>query len=292
MAFLQAFIDDSASETGNHRLVMAGYLNTTSKWALFADAWDEELRAAPAVEYLKMSEANSLRGQFRGWNDDTRDEKLRGFVRVARHFRPISFEVSISRHSYYELVRPASPRGISPHFVCTFGVVTAVTRYLTSIGAKTPVDFIFDEQLGVSADIALFFDYMKMSLPRSARTLINGNPIFRDDKKMLPLQAADMLAWHLRREQELGDAGRLPMAEKLRGNSHLVMEISDESLQDWAREFSTVPGVNLVQSKTQWQAVRRNISDLNAGGFVPPYGNRVRNLIYGARDALIGLFRR
>jgi len=47
---------------------MAGYLNRANEWRLFDDAWAEELSAKPSIEYLKMVEANGLRGQFGGWS--------------------------------------------------------------------------------------------------------------------------------------------------------------------------------------------------------------------------------
>ena len=109
MAFLRAFTDDSASDVGDRRLFMAGYMNRTELWARFAEAWAEELRGAPSIEYLKMAEAQNLRDQFdwrKGWTEEKRDEKLRGLARVIRHFNPISFQMSIDRR--VALVRPKS----------------------------------------------------------------------------------------------------------------------------------------------------------------------------------------
>ncbi len=176
LVFLQAFADDSASEVGDKRLVIAGYLNRADKWALFSEAWDEELRAAPAIEYLKMSEANNLGGQFRHWTKEARDEKLRGLARVIRHFEPWSFETSVSRDQYYRLVTPVAPRGSNPHFVCDFSFVAGVVRYAKSQRIKTPIKFIFDEQEGVSDDIKMHFDQMIRALPWSTRKLIGGTP--------------------------------------------------------------------------------------------------------------------
>lgn len=84
---LQAFVDDSASDADEQRLFMAGYLNYSEKWALFSEAWREELKVAPSIDYLKMSEANALADQFNGWDAKVRDEKLRSLVRVINHFK-------------------------------------------------------------------------------------------------------------------------------------------------------------------------------------------------------------
>jgi hypothetical protein len=116
LAFLRAFTDDSGSEVGDRRLFMAGYLNRAELWALFADAWDEELKASPSIDYLKMAEAQNLRDQFdwrNGWTEEKRDEKLRALARVIRHFNPMSFQVSIDRRHFYQVLEPVSPRGLA-----------------------------------------------------------------------------------------------------------------------------------------------------------------------------------
>ena len=209
MAFLQAFIDDSASEVGDQRLFMAGYLNRAEKWALFSDAWDDELRSAPSIDYLKMAEANGLRDQFAGWEPEERDEKLNGLVRVVRHFKPLSFEVSVPRKQFNSLVKSVAPRGLgNPHFVCAFGIVSILSRFAAGAHADMPIRFIFDRQNEISGDVHTFFHQMISKLPRQAQELISGIPNFEDDKEIKPLQAADMLAWHVRREHEQSPLSR------------------------------------------------------------------------------------
>jgi Protein of unknown function (DUF3800) len=295
LAFLQAFIDDSASEVADQRLVMAGYVNGAEIWASFADAWAKELKAPPSIKYLKMVEANNLRDQFKGWPAEDRDEKLRRLAQTIRHFGPIlSFDFSISRRTYYQEVRPVAPRGIgNPYFPCAFSVVSGVSRFFHDREIRAPIDFIFDEQLGVSDDIDFFFEYMRAHLPKGARNLINGRPIFRDDQLFLPLQAADMLAWHIRREHEIGDLGTLPMANTLRNSDgHLCCHIEDDVVRTWSDEMDReMAGVPPLQSKSQWRNVKRGMARSLALGFVPPYGSRWKNALYSARKRLARLFR-
>ena len=290
MAFLQAYTDDSASDVEDRRLFMAGYLNSAENWARFEASWAEELAASPSIQYLHMVEANNLRGQFRGWSQDQRNEKLQGLARVIRYFQPVSFEFSASRADYDGLVKPSSPQGIGAlHFPCAFGVISTITRYLDREGVRTPVDFIFDRQDGVISDLLLFFDYMKRNLPRGARKLINGSPIFRDDDKLVyPLQAADMLAWHLRREHEGGRGrGSLPQADLLRNpRAHLVSGFDAAVMKRWAKAFDAMPGIPQMQSKGQWQKMRREIVRLNSIGYIPPYGTHWKNFVHWVQESL------
>lgn len=298
LAFLHAYTDDSASEKGDRRLFMAGYLNRAENWALFSDAWDEQLRAAPSIDYLKMVEATNLRDQFarkKGWTEQARDEKLRGLARVIRHFRPVSFEFSINREKFYSVVKPVSPRGLgNPHFTCCLGVVSAVTRYADSQKIKLPIDFIFDQQDGVAEDIGLLFEEIKKGLPKGARKLISAPPIFMDDKdrQFMPLQAADMLAWHVRREREVCiPPERLPMANLLRADSgHLMSELDETMMHRWAHHHSQLPGIPQLQSKGQWQRFKAEMARLNSLGYIPPHGSRWKNALYRARERLARLF--
>jgi hypothetical protein len=295
LAFLQAYIDDSSSDTGDQRLFMAGYLNSAGDWRLFSEAWSEELKSEPTIDYLHMVEANNLRGQFKGWTIGARDLKLAGLVRVIRHFRPISFEFSVSREKYFSLVKPVSPHVTgNPHFICCFGIVSTLSRYLENSKINIPIDFIFDKQQGVSADILLFFDYMKKNIPRKARKNISGIPVFMDDRLVLPLQAADMLAWHVRREHErCVSPDTLPMADLLRNEGmHISSAIDEKMLMKWADEFSKMPAIQSLSGKASWKEMRSLITRLSSAGFVPPYGTRWKNLVFAGRERLSRFFQR
>ena len=264
LAFLKAFIDDSASERGERHLFLAGYLNNADNWERFSLAWDEELKTPPAIEYLKMSEAHSLREQFWGWSESDRDEKLSGLARVIQHFKPFSFQVSLSRERFNKLVRPVSARGFAnPHLTASLVTVAMLSRYAAQEGVKLPIDFIFDEQDGVSADMVLFFEWMTNQLPKKARKLIAGTPIFRNDRDFLPLQAADMLAWHLRREHEECLAPiTMPMATKLRSGAHLMSEVEESMMQKWNAHHSQFPGFADIKSKRDWRTVKSMIAEI------------------------------
>lgn len=293
MVVLQAIVDDSASDTGDRRLFLAGYLARADVWAAFSDLWSQALAAPPAIKYLKMREAQNLSGEFRGWTQEARDLKIARLIRVINNFEPMSFEFSVSREQFDRLVKPASPHGLgSAHFSCTFGIVSAVSRFVAEAPETAPIDFIFDEQSGVSEDITLLFSYMKESLPKSARQLITGTPIFRDDKAFLPIQAADMLVWHLRREHErFGERGKLDGANLLRSREHLCSELPEQILLRWADHYKKMPGAEDLRGKKVWRNFKAEYSNLAARGFVPPYGSRWKNALYRFRERIVSFIR-
>ena len=275
MMFLQAATDDSSSNIRDRRLVMAGYLHTVEEWAKFSVAWDKALKAKPSIKYLKMAEARGLRGQFRGWDDTERDKKLLRLAKTIQKFLPFSYQVSVGRTTFEKLFRPDAPYGLGkPHFACVFAIVASVTGYIAERGVDAKTEFIFDRQDEVSGDIRMFFDYMCENLSDQQRTLIRETPSFEDDRDFLPLQAADMLAWHVRREHEENRAVPLPMASLLRNpHAHLILAIEADALARMAKAFRQFPGLPLTQGKGQWKDAKQEISRLLATGFKPSHGN-------------------
>ena len=62
-----------------------------------------------------------------------------------------------------------------------------------------PADFIFDEQGGESSKALSHWDSFYNGLPSDYRVRIARRPIHDDDKRLMPLQAGDLLAWFIRR---------------------------------------------------------------------------------------------
>lgn len=274
---LSAYFDDSGSDIGERDLVFAGLVNRDDAWEQFSVAWSVALAKYPTIGYLKMVEANGLRGQFAGWTRETRDQKLEGLAEVIDRIRPPwTFDISVSRIDYESHVSPASPRGLSTaYFGLTFGAVSVVARHLAGMGTITPVRFIFDEQSGVNTDVALFFDYMVENLDPVSRGLIKMPIGYGNDMRNLPLQAADMLAWHIRRQREgNGDPTINRRAEYLRSESHIEARFPLDLLVRWGTAFSQVlPILQTLKTKGDWQRFRAVADQAKREGFRPPHGD-------------------
>ncbi|MGV0821097.1 hypothetical protein [Martelella sp. AMO21009] len=286
---LSAYFDDSASDIGRHDLVFAGLVNRNDSWEQFNAAWRAALAKPPSIEHLKMVEANGLRGQFAGWSRDSRDKKLENLAEVLDRFRPLwTFDISVSRAEYERHVSPAAPRGLStPYFAITFGAVSVVARYLASQGVKTPLRFMFDEQKGVDKDGALFFDYMLENLDSASRELIQLPIGYGDDRLALPLQVADMLAWHIRWQREGNeDPTIVRRAEYIRSEAHIEMQLPVEMLLSWGTAFSQVlPILKTLKSKGEWQRLRTATEKSKRDGFKPPHGDDPEETLSNIRAA-------
>jgi hypothetical protein len=73
---LKVYIDDS--QMGHPPVsVLGGWLDDSTKWAAFSDEWREALEMRPRLDYFKYNEAQTFSGQFSGWSERSRNERVR-----------------------------------------------------------------------------------------------------------------------------------------------------------------------------------------------------------------------
>lgn len=140
-----------------------------------------------------------------GWQNEARDKKLVRLASVIRDHAMVGIGFAV-KHTDWELavkrrVKKIPVMGkqlIEPYFFACYGLMIQFIKMQRDLGISKPVDFIFDEQQKLSKYVDESYDFLK-ALPPECHALIGDRPTHKDDKKVLPLQAADMFAWHVRR---------------------------------------------------------------------------------------------
>ncbi|WP_172264467.1 DUF3800 domain-containing protein [Caulobacter sp. RHG1] len=270
---LLCFVDDSVGQSGAQQMFLAGYLNRKAQWAVFSAAWRAALKAPPSIDYLHMVEAQNLRGQFKGWSEADRDRKVLGLAKLIADSRPVSMQVSVSRQTFQAILAPNAPYGLSqPYFTCFYALTLGLARFAHAGGVKDPIAFVFDEQGVLGQDATMVYDWVKAGRPEPWSRLLGPPPTFGDDRSLPQLQAADMLAWHVRRDAEgLDPPGSRPALDLLRGDGrHVMLNLTADILADLARDMRTVPNLDSVRTKRSWRDTRQAILALQAAGAGPP----------------------
>lgn len=248
---LNAYFDESGSEQEDKLIVLAGYVHRAETWAEFSDDWRAILDEKPSIAYFHMVEAESLRDEFKDWDPIARDLKVDALAEVISKHQPWSIECRLSRNDYNQIVRPVAPYDLrSPYFPCFYGVIINLARLHYSMGLTLPTDFVFDDQGNIGAEAVLWYEFIKSIQEPKLQELLGSAPVFRDDKKVLPLQAADMLAWHIRRRREARNAAESrPVMDNLIPVSHSETLLGRRVLQVLAEQMSVVPNVELTRGK-------------------------------------------
>lgn len=260
----KVFIDDSGSSAEEPIMWVAGWVGQVSTWDVFDESWNEALHAnnPKPINYFKHYEARSLSGCFAGFTEDQANTKMLNLAgAIAKHSlygehslygviyyvsRPF-LNVMIEKHA----VKPVHQNLKDPFFIC----INSLTGYvLGSEYTKYPndkVDFIFDGKLGSKQATRLItmFDVTKEYVPEPLPSLM-GSVIPMDDKDVLPLQAADLLAGQARLAflqkaaqdpEPLGLLRRnMPMWTKLVDKETIVSTISFHNFGVSTRRLSTI----------------------------------------------------
>lgn len=206
---LQAVIDDSGRGQGQ-MFVFAGFVLSFEEWMPFVSAWQAVLDEHPRIEYFKMKEAHRRDKQFASFSVPQRDKKIQGLLSVILNHRPTRLQSAIPYAAYEEAFKGKIAKGTDyPYFLGYYEVIGVWLRYHYCYGPKhQKVDFVFDDQQK-EGDIAVSaWRVAADALPEHSKPLIGGKPIQRDEKTFVPLQAADLLAWHVRRDYAERFAGR------------------------------------------------------------------------------------
>jgi hypothetical protein len=208
---LQAYVDDSGSDGEGKYFVLAGFIAPANKWAEFSDIWNQTLKKFPGADYFKMVEAYHLHGEFdrrKGWTEELRDQRIDELVSVIKTYAYIKISASISHAEFQKTMRdrPVPIRRYAtdfPYILLAERIILRTCRLSEKLALSEPCDFIFDTQDGISKEMKLwwpsFQKLLEKRLGQSVTKYLGREPIFVDEKEFIPLQAADLLAWNLRR---------------------------------------------------------------------------------------------
>lgn len=200
---LQAFIDESYDKDGV--FVLGGYIATAEAWENFSREWEEMLPHALQDKkgryHFKMREmaTNPDRMERVPWFFRIIEKHVLGFVSAKIDMSDLKRAVSRIRVPGVEI---DWGKYANPYFV-TFRCLMDMfhihrPQMAEAIPLDEKIDFYFDNHVEVAAIDAMWSNYLK-ERPDEVRQYYGANPVFRDDKEFLPLQAADFWAWWVRK---------------------------------------------------------------------------------------------
>lgn len=202
---IQAFVDDSGGKGHSRHFVLAGLVATAGSWVAFSSEWKACLAAQPAIPLFKMSEAASRSKAFGGFSSQARDDKLRSLARVIN--RHASFVVSSVIEMDAAKISPTSHLKPfrDPYFWPFHTLITGICFDLWDLGVREKFEIVFDEQLIFGPRARRWYPFwkemMRVKYPEES-AIFPEDVFFRTDHDMVPLQAADLFAWCIRRNTD------------------------------------------------------------------------------------------
>jgi Protein of unknown function (DUF3800) len=202
---LKAFIDDSRMNQAP-MYILGGWCAPAKVWAPFSDGWRDILNFRRRLEYFKFEEAMGLTGQFHGMSEEDRDERLKLLVDLVVEHKLVGFAAGIPHHHFYPVFGTHhDPEVRNPYHLAFYLLISRMVDHYVPLGVKEKIDFLFDYQPGSNSMemVRRGWGTFLSRAPAAARALLHNHPPnFFDDRQVVALQAADMLAGWVRTYNE------------------------------------------------------------------------------------------
>lgn len=253
MAVFVAAGDESDGAKQEGYFLYGGFVAPIRDWIdWFAPAWEERvLYVEPRIPYLHMVEirSESWRNRY-GLTETQAERRVDEAARVIRsmgslqllttwidggHFRSVFKGARIARKG-----PQAGAYSFDPDYVGFLGFAYNAIEYVAEhYPDAEKVDFVVERKKKVSHYVPNYLAMLKEFMEKEGRVdLVNLiGEVTPGEKERVPLQAADMAMWHIRRsrsrESDSQDERRLNVM--FEGRSHTFNEVPQDGVEAIAR---------------------------------------------------------
>jgi hypothetical protein len=238
MLMLQAYLDGSQHDNPPI-YVLAGYLAPADQWAAFSNRWQEILDLSPSIPYFRMTE---IRHRLR----DKADERIALCREAIEDFIPGGFSIGLRPDAIRRIWGPKDKFASHPIY-CAFSILIPMIALQLEKFGWSPLERIelyLDDEKSEKGRIWRAWDYAReharVESP-ALKDLLSHVPNFRNDKELLPLQAADLHAWWIRKRylEKITGAPETPFPGTTKNNvQYMRVEVTEDQLrQRYFREI-------------------------------------------------------
>jgi Protein of unknown function (DUF3800) len=204
------YADDSGSHAGAPAFALAFYAATERRWRKFEREWKAVLKREHLTRF-RMSECEAWREEFRQHPPAHWVSVKIELAEIINRYIMVGVGAAYDRDAYRRIVPPALNR-LADHsgdprimiwenpYVMAFNALVGYVRDRVSpmLRPKERIACVFDRQHGV-AGVARDH-YTRQVRFRNAVALFDEEPFFRSSIVIVPLQAADMLAYEVMKD--------------------------------------------------------------------------------------------
>lgn len=225
--FCTVYFDESGTHD-SEAVVVAGFVSSETEWEAFTERWEQVLTEA-GLEYFRMSEFESSRGQFSGWTTPAKQDLLNMLLQIIRDHTFRSIGCVVMKQSFDSILSREAK------IVCgdAYGLAALnCWRHLGLVLQKADVwmDCLMEDGAKGKGAIQDIFD-AGSERPEWQEDYRMRSLSF-EEKRVAPLQAADILAYELYKQglQQFGLVKKrkmrypLEQLEKIEHQWHYVQE--------------------------------------------------------------------
>jgi hypothetical protein len=199
--FVTIFFDDSGTHPESSIAVAACYASTVEQWKAFERNWDDAKQSANFGTFHLVDFAAG-HGEFKGWSDTKKRKVLIRLCNIINTRVEVGYAVAVPKQ-VYDVVIQEQFRALCGQFHYTFALrhcATKIAVWRRKYHKAASMKYVFD-QMGTHHGKGEIMAVMDAAITKSKKeSEITGVPpltgySFESKTSILPLQAADILAW-------------------------------------------------------------------------------------------------
>lgn len=192
---LTAYFDDSGTDLNSPLVVVAGYLSSDHMWESFNVRW-ANLLLKNGVTQMRRSKLESLEGEFKGWIPDQRTEFVKKAHAVIRKFTYLPIGIAIVKADFEEAFPVNSTaRRFGLYSWCIHGCLAALGEWCEKRNHREPITFVFEAGTEGRDQVHKTFTVLCANPEKRPPRACPIKSWSFAPKKVLPLQAADLIAY-------------------------------------------------------------------------------------------------
>jgi hypothetical protein len=200
MAMLRGYFDDSGTHPTSEIVVMAGLFGYPAQWDYLSELWAKVL-ASPCpgklpIPRFHMAACQAGDEEFLGWKRVECDFLVDELISIIRKCGLSGFGGAVPRKAYDEIVSGDLRRATGdPETLGIINCFSMFVRYGRHLDEKADLAFIFDDRPQQKRNVDRIWEVYNRE--RNENDVAAVSVTFGSSKKILPLQAADLLAWEI-----------------------------------------------------------------------------------------------
>jgi uncharacterized protein DUF3800 len=189
--------DPSGKQPGSEIAVIAGYVATKDQWLKFELRWKNVLKKF-GVQVFHAKECAHRKNEFCGWADEKRNDFHVQLTRVINENILVGIGGVVLLSDYNSVLPEWAKREVKhPYYFCFAVMMRTLRQFRERFLPTEPIDFVFDRKKSFEGVLSDMFNHLRDNSPNHRGRL--GSVSFRAKDEVIQLQAADYLAYEVRR---------------------------------------------------------------------------------------------
>jgi Protein of unknown function (DUF3800) len=207
---LRGYFDDSGSHPNSDIVVMAGLFGYPNQWDYLAELWAKKLAdpcpGKPPLSRFHMAPCQAGDEEFLGWKRVECDFLVDELIKIIRKTAVYGFGCAMPRKHYDALIIGEHRRASgNAETICIINCFVKLIQFAQDITPDKEAAFIFDDRPEQKRNVQKIYEVYQ-DLKQEGIEITSAT--FASSKKILPLQAADLLAWEIYQDSLDSLAGR------------------------------------------------------------------------------------